>query len=141
MGVLPLTKTCMSRLRVVMSVLVLMLSHSLMAQTYTYSYMPSMGSYTSTGSGTSTEPAINYSNGTLAGGMASYTNGQIKATVYSHTSSTITLRVAKESGYFKSGNTGKVLQFVLPFGEMETYTDSHIQYGCFLKSSLYRLFK
>ncbi len=45
MGVLPLSKTCMSRLRVVMSVLVLMLAHSILAQTYTYSYMPSMGSY------------------------------------------------------------------------------------------------
>ena len=37
MGVLPMTKTCNGRLRVVLSVLVLMLSHSLLAQTVTVS--------------------------------------------------------------------------------------------------------
>ncbi len=86
----------------------LMLSSQMYAQTYTYSYMPAMGSYTSTGSGTSSQPAINYNNGSLAGGTTSYTNGEIKATVYSHTSSTITFRVAKTSGYFRNGNSGKV---------------------------------
>ena len=67
-----------------------------------------MGSYTNTGSGTTDCPAINYNNECLAGGTTDYTNGQIKATVYSHTSSTITFRVAKTSGYFRNGNSGKI---------------------------------
>lgn len=90
------------------SLFLTMLSHSLFAQTYTYSYMPAMGSYTSTGSGTTNRPAIDYSNGSLAGGTTNYTNGQIKATVYSHSSSTITFRIAKTSGYFVNGNSGKL---------------------------------
>ena len=85
-----------------------MMSGKAFAQTFTYSYMPAKGSYTSTGSGTSNHPSINYNNGYLAGGTTNYTNGQIKATVYSHTSSTITFKVAKTSGYFRSGNSGKI---------------------------------
>ena len=88
------------------------------AQTYSYSYMPAMGTYTSTGSGTSTHPAIDYYNGSLAGGTTSYTNGQIKATVISHNSSTITFRVAKESGYFKNGNSGKIFILDNYFGDV-----------------------
>lgn len=95
------------RLLLLVAFLVLV-SNPILSQTYNYAYMPEKGSYTNTGSGTSSEPAINYSNGTLAGGYAEYTCGQIKATVYSHTSSTITFRVAKTSGYFRSGNTGKI---------------------------------
>lgn len=86
----------------------LMISYSAFAQTYTYSYMPTMGTYTSTGSGTSNQFSIDYKNGSLAGGTTNYANGQIKATVTSHTSKTITFRVAKESGYFRNGNSGKI---------------------------------
>ena len=93
---------------VFLSLLAFVISANVLAQTYTYSYMPAMGTYTNTGSGTSNHPTINYNNGSLAGGTTDYTNGQIKATVYSHTSSTITFRVAKTSGYFRSGNSGKI---------------------------------
>ena len=97
-----------NKLKLLLICLMVTVAGQMYAATYTYSYMPAMGSYTDTGSGTSSHPAIDYNNGCLAGGTTSYTNGQIKATVYSHTSSTITFRVAKTSGYFKSGNTGKV---------------------------------
>ena len=93
---------------VFISLFFLMISYSVFAQTYTYSYMPAMGTYTSTGSGTSNQFSIDYKNGSLAGGTTNYANGQIKATVTSHTSSTITFRVAKESGYFRNGNSGKI---------------------------------
>ena len=95
-------------MRVLLMLFSLLICNTIISQTYNYSYMPEMGSYTNTGSGTSSEPAINYSGGYLSGGLTEYTNGQIKATVYSHTSSTITFRVAKTSGYFKNGNSGKV---------------------------------
>lgn len=91
-----------------LSLLIAMVSQSLYAQTYKYSYMPAMGSYTNTGSGMIDYPAINYNNPSLAGGTTSYKNGDIKSTVYSHTTSTITFRVAKTSGYFRNGNSGKI---------------------------------
>ena len=88
--------------------LFLFMSVSLFGQTYNYAYMPTMGSYTDTGSGTGEYPAMDYKNGSMAGGTTTYTNGQIKATVYSHSSSTITFRIAKTSGYFRNGNSGKI---------------------------------
>ena len=109
-------------LYVFLSLLLVMMSRNAVAQTYTYSYMPAKGSYTSTGSGTSNYPSINYNNGSLAGGTTNYTNGQIKATVYSHTSSTITFKVAKTSGYFRSGNSGKI--FVLDNYYGDVYSTS-----------------
>ena len=129
-----------------------MLSHSLLSQTYTYSYVPAMGSYTSTGSGTSSYPAINYNNNSLAGGVTDYTNGQIKATVYSHNSSTITFRVAKSSGYFKSGNSGKVFILDNYYGDVyatsfsiSNSTTSYVTakvsgYGDFTGSRTFRVF-
>ena len=104
------------------SLLITMAPQSLSAQTYKYSYMPGMGSYTSTGSGTVSYPAMDYNNGSMAGGTTSYTNGQIKSTVYSHTTSTITFRVAKTSGYYKNGNSGKI--FILDNYYGDVYTTS-----------------
>ena len=101
-----------------LSLLFAMVSTASLGQTYQYSYMPAMGSYTNTGSGTSTLPAINYNRGSLAGGTTSYTNGQIKSTVSSHTSSTITFKVAKVSGYFKNGNSGKVFVLDNYYGDL-----------------------
>ena len=81
---------------------------NLSAQEYKYSYLPKMGSYTSTGTGTDEYPAIDYSRETLDGGMENYTLGQIKATVTRHTSTQITFNITKTSGYFRNGNSGKI---------------------------------
>lgn len=91
-----------------LTLFLLMQFNSFFAQTYNYSYMPEMGSYTNTGSGSINKPSIDYNNSSLAGGTEDYTNGQIKATVYSHNSTTISFRVAKTSGFYKSGNSGKI---------------------------------
>ncbi len=85
-----------------------LLATNLSAQEYNYAYMPKMGSYTSTGSGTDEFPAIDYRNERMAGGLEDYTLGQIKATVTRHTSSRITFNISKTSGYFRSGNSGKI---------------------------------
>lgn len=97
----------MKSVRFLLSLFLAIITVPLMAE-YNYAYMPAMGSYTDTGSGTGEYPAMDYKNESMAGGTTSYTNGQIKATVYSHNSSTITFRIAKTSGYFKNGNSGKI---------------------------------
>lgn len=79
------------------------------AQTYTYS--PAMQTYTDCGSGTTTDWALNYSSCSLGEGSATYQNGQVHAAIWTRNSSTgtMTFRVAKCSGYFQNGNSGKVL--------------------------------
>ena len=81
-----------------------------------------MNSYTSTGSGTTNAPAIDYNNESLAGGTVDYTNGQLKATLLSVSSTgTLNFRVAKNSGYFVNGNSGKL--FIIT-GGLDVYAKS-----------------
>ena len=93
---------------ILLSLWMTLLAFDLSAQEYNYAYMPKMGSYTSTGSGTDEYPAINYWNEWYAGGLEDYTLGQIKATVTKHTSTKITFNISKTSGYFRNGNSGKI---------------------------------
>jgi uncharacterized repeat protein (TIGR02543 family) len=80
------------------------------AQTYTFS--PSMQTYTDCGSGTYEGMAFQYSSCNNASGTAIYQQGQVHVAVWAMNSSgRITFRVQKCSGYFKNGNSGKVLIF------------------------------
>ena len=111
------------RYRVLLLLLAMALSSiSLYASTYNYAYIPEIGTYTNTGSGTSSLPAIDYYNNSLAGGMTSYTNGKIKATISSHNNGTIKFYVSKTSGYFVNGNSGKI--FVLDYYYGNVYASS-----------------
>ena len=105
--------------------LLITISTTLFAQTYTYSYLPQMGIYTDTGtSGTTSTLAVNYSTENLAGERTAYTNGQIKSTISSRDSSngTLTFTIKKKSGYFVKGNSGKV--FVLDMSNGDIYATS-----------------
>ncbi len=92
------------------------------ASNYNYAYLPEMGTYTNTGSGTSSLPAIDYYNNSLAGGLTNYTNGKLKATILSHNNGTIKFLVSKTSGYFVNGNSGKI--FILDYYYGNVYATS-----------------
>ena len=96
-------------MRIILFILLLATVGKVNAQTYTYS--PAMQTYTDCGSGTTTDWALNYSSCSLGDGSATYQNGQVHAAIWSRNSSTgtMTFRVAKCSGYFQNGNSGKVL--------------------------------
>lgn len=111
------------RLRALFSLIVTTLPFlTLFASTYNYAHIPEMGTYTSTGSGTSSLPAIDYYYDCLAGGMTNYANGHIKATITSHGNGTIKFRISKTSGYFVNGNSGKI--FVLDYYYGDVYASS-----------------
>lgn len=86
----------------------------MMAQQYTYESTPAIKSFTSTGSGTTTGPKINYNGEYYAGGTDTYKNGELKATLYNYatTSSdylTLAFQLKKDNdGYFVNGNSGKI---------------------------------
>ena len=112
-------------MRIILFILLLGAVGMTKAQTYTanpsiervddrlfqYSYSPAIGSYTQCGQEAITNVAFNYNNCSLAGGSANYTPGQIQSCILSHNTSTgrITVRVKKCSGFFQSGNTGKII--------------------------------
>ena len=103
---------------ILLSLWMSLIAANLSAQEYNYSYMPKMGSYTSTGSGTDEYPAIDYRNECLDGDMDTYTLGQIKATVTRHTSTRITFNISKSSGYFRNGNSGKIFIHESYYGDV-----------------------
>lgn len=113
-------------LRLWLLCLAVMMTGNLMADSWTYSYTPQMGSYTSSGSKntTTTSIYINSSNDSHSSSpQTKYDNGIIKATVYGHTSSgVITFRVVKSDGstYFASGTSGKV--YVYDAGNDDLYS-------------------
>ena len=80
---------------------------NVVGQTYTYS--PTMNTYTTCGSGTSTLNTINYSGCYSDAGTTAYTNGNVQVAIISHNTSTgdMTFRIAKCSGSFTNGTSGK----------------------------------
>lgn len=110
-----------------LTLILLMSASSLYADEYTYESNPPMKSFTSTGSGTTTGPAINYNSEYLSGGTDKYTNGQLKATLYNYTHSGGDLVLAfqlkkDDDGYFKSGNSGKI--FIVNEADGSVYAQS-----------------
>ena len=99
--------------RTLMTVLMMMVTGQMLADSYNYVCVPDMGTYTSTGSGTTRGIYINNTNDSYSTTtLANYNNGVIKTTVYGHdtNSGNITFRVKKDDGstYFVSGTSGKV---------------------------------
>ena len=122
-----------------------------LAQTYTYN--PSLQTYTSCGSGTCSLEGLSYS-GCYVSGYDTYQKGQVHAALWSRNSSsgTLNFRVEKCSGYFVSGNSGKVLiedtyygdVYCTPFTIYDSYTSyvsaSISNYGDFSGSRTFRVF-
>lgn len=101
-------------LRLFLGLFLTALSQLMMAQKYTYEATPAIKSFTSTGSGTTTGPKINYNGEYYTGGNDTYKNGELKATLYNYatTSSdylTLAFQLKKDNdGYFVNGNSGKI---------------------------------
>ncbi len=89
--------------------LILLLSIVGMINAQTYSYDPPMKTYTDCGSGTESGSKVNYSSCSLAGGSDTYQLGQVCCALWSYSSGTFTIRVKKCDGYFKNGNSGKII--------------------------------
>ena len=113
-GVLHLSISKQRRLRTVLTLMVAMVAGLVFADSYTYVCNPPNGTYTETGSNTTTTSSItiNYSSNTHSTSpTTNYTNGTIKATVYGHDSNgDITFRIIKadNTSYFLKNTTGKV---------------------------------
>ena len=123
MGVLPLSILKQERLRIVMTLMVAMVAAQVIADSWHYNYTPSMGEYTSTGTGTTKGIYINNTNDSHSTSTkVNYSNGIIKTTVYGHnTNGMITFRVMKDDGstYFVKNTTGKI--YVYDVGSDKLY--------------------
>lgn len=115
MGVLALSILKQSRLRVVLTLLVVMMAEQLIADSWTYTYIPEMGTgWTSTGTGVTRSFLIDTNTQTVTNTLTNYTNGVIKATVYGHNSNgTIVFRIKKDDGsqYFNANQSGDAYVF------------------------------
>ena len=134
--------------------LVLLLSAVGKANAQTYTYNPPLKQYTDCGSGTCSMPALSYSGCYLSGGYETYRKDQVHAALWSRKSSTgtLTFRVAKCSGYFQNGNTGKVLilddyygevyctSFSIPDAYTSYVTATISNYGDFTGSRTFQVF-
>ena len=99
-----------SRLRGTLVLLVAMMAGQLFADSWTYTYLPEMGTeWTSTGTGTTQSFLIDTNTQTVTNTLTNYTNGVIRATVWGHdTNGTITFRIKKDDGsqYFNANQSG-----------------------------------
>lgn len=134
--------------------LVLLLSAVGKANAQTYTYNPPLKQYTDCGSGTCSMPALSYSGCYMSGGYETYRKDQVHAALWSRKSSTgtLTFRVAKCSGYFQNGNTGKVLilddyygevyctSFSIPDAYTSYVTATISNYGDFTGSRTFQVF-
>ena len=99
-----------NRLRAALTLLVAMITGQLLADSWTYTYQPEMGTgWTSTGTGTTQSFLIDTNTQTVTNTLTYYTNGIIRATVWGHeTNGTITFRIKKDDGsqYFNANQSG-----------------------------------
>ena len=109
-GVLPLSFSMLGRLRTLLTLLVVMMAEQLIADSWTYTYIPEMGTeWTSTGTGVTQSYYIDTNTQTVTNTLTNYDNGIIRATVYGHNlNGTITFRIKKDDGsqYFNANQSG-----------------------------------
>lgn len=96
--------------RSALTLLMAMAVGPLFADSWTYTYVPQMGTeWTSTGTGTTQSFLIDTSTQTVTNTLTNYDNGVIKATVYGHDlDGNITFRIKKDDGkqYFNANQSG-----------------------------------
>jgi len=141
--------------RSALTLLLAMAVGQLFADSWTYTYVPQMGTgWTSTGTGTTESFLIDTSTQTVTNTLTNYNNGVIKATVYGHDlDGKITFRIKKDDGtqYFNANQSGYAYVhevgndklYYKPFyisGSYVDHVDVVAQVGNFSGSRFFRIF-
>ena len=113
------TKVCIKKATQFLVIQLLFLQFAI-AQNYTYTFYPSIGTYTDCGSGTDDYRSISYSNCQFTTGTTFYSLGHFRVAVTSFNPNTgqLGISVKKCNGYFNNGNTFKIFVGDSPCGDI-----------------------